>query len=331
MRHSLIKLCFLCGLYLFVTALFPHNAGCTGFERRDVTFQSQGQNCAAWYYVPQGFKTGEKHPAIVMAPGWSSVKEMYLDKFANNFAEAGFVVLVFDYRYFGASEGEPRGQIFYFEQQQDYRNAITWLSLQNEVDPKRIGIWGTSYSGGHVLHLGAFDKRVKTVVAQVPVINNWEAHYRNMTPEVLDRRAAWYARNRADEYTKGVVNYFPVVAPEGQNSTMPQKGAYDWFTQNAKLYAPNWRNQVTIESLEINKEFAPATNIQLISPTPLLMIIASDDIVCRTELQIQAFNRAGEPKKLVITEGGHFNAYQGSAFDEAVSAAVEWFKQYLKP
>ena len=81
------------------------------YERRDETFASQDLKCAAWYYVPKGVKADEKRPAIVMAHGWSATKEMYLDNFASKFANAGFVVLVFDYRFLGSSEGEPRGQL----------------------------------------------------------------------------------------------------------------------------------------------------------------------------------------------------------------------------
>ena len=81
------------------------------------------------------------------------------------------MVLVFDFRFLGASDGNPRGQIIPHEQQEDYRNAITWMSLQPEVDADRIGVWGTSLAGGHVLHLAAFDRRIKAVVAQVPTIH----------------------------------------------------------------------------------------------------------------------------------------------------------------
>lgn len=297
------------------------------FQRHDITFKSQGLQCSGWYYVPQDTNSEAKHPAIVMAHGFTAVKEMSLDKFAEKFARAGFVVLVFDYRYLGASEGEPRGQVFYFEQQQDYRNAITWVSLQKEVDSERIGIWGTSDSGGHVLHLGAFDRRVKAVVAQVPTIN---ARYQSLSAEDQTRRAAFYARNRVEEYKKGIVNYYPVIAPVGQPGCFTQKEAYEYFTEAAKE-APNWRNQITMESLDIYKEFAPATFIHLISPTPLLMIVASKDILTSSEGEIKAFERAGEPKKLVVFQGGHFDPYDGSGFIEASTAAVEWFEQYLKP
>ena len=296
------------------------------FERRDVTFKSQGLNCAGWYYVPQDVTPGEKHPAIVMAHGFTAVKEMGLGKFAEEFARAGFVVLVFDYRYLGASEGEPRGQVFYFEQQQDYRNAITWVSLQKEVDSERIGIWGTSDSGGYVLHLGAFDKRVKAVVAQIPTIN---ARYQSLSAEAQARRAAFYARNRVQEYKKGIVNYFPIIGSAGQPACFPQKEAHDYFTRLAKE-APNWKNQITMESLDIYKEFAPGTFIHLIAPTPLLMIVASKDIVTSSEGEIKAFERAGEPKKLVVLKGDHFALFEGSSFSEASTEAVAWFEQYLK-
>ncbi|TMD56180.1 MAG: acetylxylan esterase, partial [Chloroflexi bacterium] len=115
--------------------------------RHDVTFPSEGLNCAGWLYVPDDLKSGERRPAIVMAHGFSAVKEMYLDNFAEVFVAAGFVTLVFDYRNQGASEGTARGRIIPAEQHEDYRNAITWVSLRPEVDASRIAVWGSSYSG----------------------------------------------------------------------------------------------------------------------------------------------------------------------------------------
>jgi fermentation-respiration switch protein FrsA (DUF1100 family) len=83
-----------------------------------------------------------------MAHGFSAVKEMYLDKFAEVFAEAGLGALVFDNRNFGASGGEPRQEIDPWEQVRDYRDAITFVETLPETDADRIGIWGSSYSGG---------------------------------------------------------------------------------------------------------------------------------------------------------------------------------------
>ncbi len=183
--------------------------------RDDVTFLSQGLRCAAWLYLPDDLKSGEKRPAIVMAHGFSAVKEMYLDAFAERFVAAGFVTLVFDYRYQGASEGEPRGQIFPAEQHEDYRNAITWVSLRPEVDSSRIGVWGSSYSGAHVLHLAAFDRRIKAAVAQVPLINGWQNAQRLMRPDIFAQFVETLTQDRVQRYTNGAVNYVSVVAPEG--------------------------------------------------------------------------------------------------------------------
>src|SRR5579863_2934904 len=102
------------------------------FERRDVAFVSDGVACAGWYYVPSDLMPGEPRPAVVMAHGYGAVKEMCLDRFAERFAAAGMVVLAFDYRFTGASGGFPRERRIYYEQHSDFRNAITWVSLQAE-------------------------------------------------------------------------------------------------------------------------------------------------------------------------------------------------------
>jgi fermentation-respiration switch protein FrsA (DUF1100 family) len=146
---------------------------------------------------------------------------MYLDTFAERFVAAGFVTLVFDYRYQGASEGEPRGRIIPAEQHEDYHNAITWTSLRPEVDASRIGVWGSSYSGAHVLHLAAFDKRIKAAVSQVPLVNGMQNAQRLLRADVLAQFIETLAQDRVQLYTQGAVNYVPVVAPEGQPCALP--------------------------------------------------------------------------------------------------------------
>ena len=164
--------------------------------RHDVTFPSEGLNCAGWLYVPDDMMGGEQRPAIVMAHGFSAVKEMYLDNFAEVFVAAGFVTLVFDYRNQGASEGTARGRIIPVEQHDDYRNAITWASLRPEVDASRIGVWGSSYSGAHVLHLAAFDKRIKAAVSQVPLVSGWQNAQRLIRADVFAQFIELLAQDR---------------------------------------------------------------------------------------------------------------------------------------
>jgi uncharacterized protein len=314
-------------LLMILVVSFTRGALAQAYERRDVTFASQGLKCAAWYYVPKALKGDEKRPAIVMAHGWSATKEMYLDNFASKFANAGFIVLVFDYRFLGASEGEPRGQLLPADQHEDYRNAISWVSLQKEVDANRIGIWGTSYSGAHVLQIAAYDRRVRAVVSQVPGMDSWELVRRNVPGSEWDGMFTWLASDRLERYKSGKVNYIPVVAEKGPSS-LPQKESYEWFTRAAKL-APRWQNQVTVETLEKSLELNPAANIHHISPTPLLMLVASDDIITPTDQALAAFDRALQPKQLVLVKGRHFDAYDGAKHQEFAQPAVEWFKRYL--
>jgi dipeptidyl aminopeptidase/acylaminoacyl peptidase len=138
--------------------------------RKDLEFKTEdGVTLRGWLYLPD--RVAGPVPTIVMAHGFSAVKEMYLDRFAEVFAAGGLGALVFDNRNFGASDGEPRQHIDPWQQIRDYRDAITFAEMLPEVDRNRIGVWGSSYSGGHVLVIGAIDRRVRCVVSQVPLIS----------------------------------------------------------------------------------------------------------------------------------------------------------------
>src|ERR687887_2406656 len=131
--------------------------------REDIEFDAEGVTLRGWLYLPDG--AAGQVPTIVMAHGFSAVKEMFLDDFAEAFAAGGLGALVFDNRNFGASDGEPRQEIDPWQQVRDYRHAITWAQARPEVDAARIGVWGSSYSGGPVLVVGAVDKRIGFVAA----------------------------------------------------------------------------------------------------------------------------------------------------------------------
>jgi uncharacterized protein len=298
------------------------------FQRRDVRFESEGVSCAAWYYLPDDLAPGERRAAIVMAHGWSGVKEMCLANFAEAFASAGFVVLVFDYRYLGASEGEPRCQIIPDEQRRDYKNAITWVSAQGEVDAERIGVWGTSFSGGHVMVVAAEDRRVKAVVAHVPAVG------------IRSSALEWLRQGRIREVLKagrliaiqllrpGKTIMIPVVNRRGGAATLPGEEAWNWKKRLGPL-APNWRNEVTVKSMIAAMRDSVRPSIPNIAPTPLLMVVASRDHYCFTAEQLQAFDSAGEPKKLLRVEGGHFDSYDGPGLSQVLPEQVEWFSHHL--
>lgn len=313
---------------LLGAGLLGHAAAAQGVQRRNVRFQSQGLNCAGWYYLPAEARSAERRPAVAMAPDYGAVKEMQLDHVAGAFAAAGLAVLLFDYRCTGASEGEPRQSLLWWDQLSDYRNALTWLGLQPEVDARRLGAWGTGYSGGHVLQLAAFDRRVQCVVAQTPLTHAWAAFYADLTPKALEQLSAVQAQARAMRMTTGEIEVLPIVSGAEGSGVFRQPEARAWYELAARQ-APRWVNRVTLETTEAFAQYEPAAAIARIAPTPLLMVLAQDDDITPVGLQRQAFAKAGEPKQLVELAGGHYAPFDAARQAEFLAPQVAWFAKHL--
>jgi fermentation-respiration switch protein FrsA (DUF1100 family) len=295
--------------------------------RRDIEFRSEGVICRGWFYTPNNALANQRHPTIVMAHGFSAVKEMRLDRFAEAFAAAGMASLVFDYRGAGASDGEPRQDIDPFAQIADYRNAISYARLLSEVDPERIGIWGSSYSGGHVLVVSALDRRVKAVVSQVPLIDAWESLGSMLGVEARTAMVQQLIEERERLYAGGKPQMMPVVAAAGAPAALPGDEAWEWFQLAAKT-APTWKNEITLRSMERLLDYAPGRYVDRIAPTPLLMIVAEKDFL-PVDIARRAFERAGEPKRLCILPFGHFAPYEPPHFATAAREAAAWFRRHL--
>jgi uncharacterized protein len=295
--------------------------------RQDIEFDAEGVTLRGWLYLPDG--AAGPVPAVVMAHGFSAVKEMYLDDFAEAFAAGGLGALVFDYRNFGASDGEPRQEIDPWAQVRDYRHAITYARTRPEVAGDRIGVWGTSYSGGHVLVLGAIDKRVRCVVAQVPLVSGFRNIQRLVRQDFLAPNRAAMNADRAARYRGEPPAMVPVVDPDPLAvSALPTPDSWEWFSETGKTRAPAWRNEVTLRSVEMLMEYEPSAYLERISPTPLLMVVAALDHLTPFDLALEAYQRAREPKRLVLLPDAHFDAY-GKAFDAASGAARDWFLEHL--
>ena len=292
--------------------------------RRDISFDSEGTTCRGWLYTPAA---GGPAPAVVMAHGFSAVKEMRLDRFAEAFCEAGLACLVFDYRGLGASDGTPRQDIDPQAQLADYRNAISTARALPEIDGGRIGVWGSSYSGAHALMLGALDQRVRAVVSQVPLIDGWESFGRLAGD---DGRAALVAQLIAEReriYAGGAPAMIPVVSAGGDFAALATPDSWEWFQMMAGI-APAWRNEVTLRSIERLLDYSPGRFIDRIAPTPLLLIAAAQDFL-PLDIAERAFARAGEPKRMVVIDGGHFGPYEPPHFATASREACEWFVRHL--
>jgi uncharacterized protein len=296
--------------------------------RTEVEFDADGTTLRGWLYRPEG--SSGALPVVVMAHGFSAVKEMYLDAYAAVFSQAGMAALVFDNRCFGASDGEPRQEIDPWAQVRDYRDAITWAQLQDDLDGDRIGVWGSSYSGGHALVVAAIDRRVRCVVSQVPLISGSQNLARLIRCDVVGQVRAMFDEDRRARFRGEPPQVVPVVDPDpAAMCALPTPDSWEWFSRTGKDRAPAWRNEVTVRSIELLSEYEPGSYIERISPTPLLMVVAAGDHLAVSDLALEAYNRAREPKRLALLPGGHFEAYTGSGFDRSSKEASDWFRTHL--
>jgi len=138
-------------------------------NRTDVSFASHGTLCRAWLYRPTA--AGGVVPCVVMAHGFGATRDASLAPYAERFAAAGMAVLVFDYRHFGASDGEPRQLVSPRRQLQDYSAAIAFAKSLDGIDPGRIAVWGTSFAGGHALVMSAREPGLAAAVCQCPMMD----------------------------------------------------------------------------------------------------------------------------------------------------------------
>src|SRR5487761_1525384 len=282
--------------------------------RRDIEFDAEGVTLRGWFYTGDGVSGAG--PTVVMAHGFS--------------AAAGLNALVFDNRNFGASGGEPRQEIDPWAQARDYRHAITYASTLPEVDGNRIGIWGSSYSGGHVLVVAALDRRVKAVVSQVPLISGHDNLRALVRADFIAGLREQFDADRLARFQGQPPAMIPVVDEDPlAPSALPTPDSWRWFTETGKARAPSWKNTVTLRSVEMFTEYEPVSYMPYISPTPLLVLPAEGDHLVVSELAIAAFDKAHEPKKLQILPGMHFDAYV-KGFDAASVPARDWFLEHLK-
>ena len=295
--------------------------------RRDIEFDAEGTMLRGWFHPAEGASGAAA--TVVLAHGFSAVKEMYLDKYAETFAAAGLNALVFDNRNFGASDGEPRQEIDPWAQVRDYRHAITYATTLPEVDADRIGVWGSSYSGGHVLVVGAIDRRVKAVVSQVPLVSGHDNVRSLVRSDFLDGLRAQFDADRLARFAGKPPAMVPVVDEDPlAPSALPTADSFTWFSATHAERAPSWRNEVTLRSVEMFTEYEPVSYIAHISPTPLLLLPAQNDVLTPTDLALAAYEKAREPKKLQILPGGHFDAYV-AGFAHSSVPARDWFVQHL--
>lgn len=296
-------------------------------KRRNVEFNADGVTLRGWFYTPAG---QGPFPTVVMAHGFSGVKEMTLDKYAEVFSAAGLAVLVYDNRNLGESGGEPRSDIDPVAQLRDYRFAISYAETQPECDKNRIGIWGTSYTGGTVCAVAALDLRVKAVVSQVPFINGHKNIQQFLPLTEFKNFHAMIDADRARRLQGEPSQYMKMCSLDpNEPHVFPGTQTYNYIHKFVhELPNCTWENRVTVRSLEWMLEYDVTSYMERISPAALLMIVSDFDTTTPSDIAIEAFGKANEPKQLMIIKADHYAAYV-EQFPATSAAARDWFVKYL--
>ncbi|MBL8511042.1 MAG: alpha/beta fold hydrolase [Betaproteobacteria bacterium] len=291
--------------------------------RSDIEFMSQGVKCAAWLYRPQ---TAGVTPCVVMAHGFSAVREQRLDAYAERFAEAGMAVLLFDYRYFGASEGKTRQLLSIRSQLQDWEAAVATARALPNIDPARIALFGSSFSGGHVQHVAAHDSSIAAVIAQAPFCDGLRnlpelglAHVMRLT--VAGLRDAVSALLGMEPYR------IPAVGAPGTLAVMVTPDAVSGFAKISPLHS-TWRNEVCARialTVGLYRPGAGASRIRC----PILYTIGEQDVLTPAHLAHAAARRA--PRAEVKSYPcGHFDVYVAPLWDQVVTDQTSFLVKHLK-
>lgn len=278
---------------------------------------SEGVRLTAEVFAPKN-PASEKLPTIVMCHGWGGLAE-YLRPDAVVFAKAGYLVVTFDYRGWGASDGrlvladkqhveqkdgkriaevkEIRGVVDPVDQTTDLMNVINWTVGDKQCDPERLGLWGSSYGGGHVLYVAARDARVKALVSQV---GGMDSRFVTASPQLRD-----LTHRQGTARARGQLGY-------------PQPGE-------------KFGSLTGMPILEKLVGYAPVEEVGKIQNCAMLFLLAeNDELVDNKDHGLLAFSRATGTKKLVVIPGiKHYGVYN-EARGRAQQEAVTWFDQNLK-
>ncbi|GAA5058154.1 alpha/beta hydrolase [Nocardia callitridis] len=294
-------------------------------ERVEVGFPSGSEQCAGWLYRPDG--SPKPRPLVVLAHGLGANREMGLDRYARRFAMAGMAVLVFDYRHFGASQGEPRQLLRVKRQREDWHSAIAYARTLRGIDATRIALWGTSFSGGHVLTIAPEDAYIAAVVAQVPftsglssalakgpismtkvsIIATLDVVFGTILRKPLGIRIGGRKRSAAMMSAREV--------PEG----------FGRLAEESETYKPKMAARAAFSALF----YSPGRKAKRVK-VPVLYCLCDDDTVT----PIKPALRAAEQTKHAIVKrypGGHFDAYFDDTFEQVVYDQTDFLVSVLRP
>ncbi|UJJ31144.1 alpha/beta hydrolase [Halopseudomonas maritima] len=287
-----------------------------------IQFLSSDSYCVADYYRPPGVGP---FPVVVMAHGLGGTRQMRLGAYAERFVAAGYACLVFDYRHFGESGGEPRQLLDIGRQLDDWKAAVAHARSLVEVDPAKVILWGTSFGGGHVLATAADDDQVAAVVSQCPFTDGI-ASSRAVNFWVSIKLTALALADRIGSLFGASPIWVPVAGRPGDTALMSTPDSWDGYHG---LIPPgaHIRNEAPARfALDIVRYFPGRKTPQI--KAPVLFCVCDPDSVAPAKRTLEHARRAprGEIKRYSY---GHFEVYVGSAFEQVVRDQIEFLQRHV--
>ena len=292
-----------------------------------VSFYSEGYRLSGYVRIPKTY-SNRKIPGIVVCHGFSGMIEFYGHDIAERLTEGGYATLIFYHRGLGESEGQ-KGRIIPLEEAEDIRNAITYFQTRAEVDPNQIGIYGTSFGGGNVIYVAGIDSRVKCVVS-TGGFGDGERWLK--TTRSLWEWAEFRKKIEEDRVKRVLIGSSQYVDPREILPVDPE--TLRLIGEAWKAYSQKWGiTGYPLETADTIIDYKPELVADRIAPRPILLIHTSDDVVLSPEESISVYQKAKEPKKLVILDGYiHEDVYKVNnpeAFERVMTTAIDWYQQYL--
>ncbi len=288
----------------------------------EVAFQSGDATCRAWLYLPA---TAAPHPVIVMAHGLGGVRGMRLDAYAERFSAAGYACLVFDYRHFGDSGGQPRQLLGIKKQLADWSAAVGFARSRAELDSTRIVLWGTSFGGGHVIVTAARDSTIAAVIAQCPFTDGIASTLamgpvsavKVATLAIADLGAARLGRNPV---------MVALVGPPHCAALMTAPDALGGYLHLVPDNSTH-RNEVAARvGLHIPR-YRPGRHLAQLT-CPILLCVCETDSVAPAAATLR-YARTARRGEVRCYPEGHFDIYVGGAFDRVVADQIAFLHHHV--
>jgi hypothetical protein len=286
---------------------------------QEVTFLSEGVDCAARVYRPEG-QPGEATPCVVMANGFSLTQDDGLPAFAQRFAGEGITALTFDFRHLGGSGGEPRQVINIDRQQADFGAAVSFARGLEGIDADAVAVWGFSSGGGLAINVAAEDPRIAAAIAHCPATNTI-AFMRRMPMRTLNAVNVAILRNMLARQRV----HIPVAAPPGSIAWFSQPEALPGFDAIRGDHSL-WRNEF------LPLSFAGA-NFRAVRAAhrvtcPLFVAIGEKDHVVPRKAAERTAERAPRGEHAIYPID-HFSGFLGDGFERVVADQIEFLSRHL--